>query len=269
MIDWFTVGAQIINFLILVGLLKYFLYERVLAAIDDRNKEIEKRQLESKRKLLEVGVELKNAKNKNLQIEQEKEKKHEEIRKEVDDYYRQQKVQVRNEMDALRKQWAESIQQEQESFLNDLKKRSIGSVWEISRMVLDDLADVGLERQIVSRFVRLLKSLPSSDREDLARTLSQSDQIAVVQSKFELPDDVRSTIKNAIQDELMTKSEIRFETVDDLECGIALQTNSHKFSWNLRDHLTKLQNDFVAILNEQTRNTTAKSSSQLDSVNNE
>ena len=40
LIDWFTVGAQAVNFLILVWLLKRFLYKPVLAAIDAREKKI-------------------------------------------------------------------------------------------------------------------------------------------------------------------------------------------------------------------------------------
>ena len=40
LIDWFTVGAQIVNFLILVWLLKHFLYKPILNAIDAREKRI-------------------------------------------------------------------------------------------------------------------------------------------------------------------------------------------------------------------------------------
>jgi F-type H+-transporting ATPase subunit b len=39
LIDWFTVGAQAVNFLILVWLLKRFLYRPVLAAVDAREEE--------------------------------------------------------------------------------------------------------------------------------------------------------------------------------------------------------------------------------------
>src|ERR1700685_1511369 len=39
-IDWFTVGAQAVNFLILVWLLKRFLYKPILDAIDQREKGI-------------------------------------------------------------------------------------------------------------------------------------------------------------------------------------------------------------------------------------
>jgi F-type H+-transporting ATPase subunit b len=39
-IDWFTVGAQALNFLILVWLMKRFLYKPILHAIDAREKRI-------------------------------------------------------------------------------------------------------------------------------------------------------------------------------------------------------------------------------------
>ena len=40
LIDWFTVGAQVLNFLILVWLMKRFLYRPILRAIDAREKRI-------------------------------------------------------------------------------------------------------------------------------------------------------------------------------------------------------------------------------------
>ena len=40
LIDWFTVIAQVVNFLILVWLLKRFLYRPILNAIDAREKRI-------------------------------------------------------------------------------------------------------------------------------------------------------------------------------------------------------------------------------------
>src|SRR5450432_4766439 len=40
LIDWFTVGAQAINFIILVWLLKRFLYKPSLDAVDAREKRV-------------------------------------------------------------------------------------------------------------------------------------------------------------------------------------------------------------------------------------
>ena len=40
LIDWFTVGAQVLNFIILVWLLKRYLYKPILDAVDAREKRI-------------------------------------------------------------------------------------------------------------------------------------------------------------------------------------------------------------------------------------
>src|ERR1035441_6695689 len=42
LIDWFTVGAQALNFLVLVWLMKRFLYKPILDAIDEREKPAER-----------------------------------------------------------------------------------------------------------------------------------------------------------------------------------------------------------------------------------
>src|SRR5689334_7374676 len=47
LIDWFTVAAQIINFLLLVWLLKRFLYGRILRAIEARERGIAERLAEA------------------------------------------------------------------------------------------------------------------------------------------------------------------------------------------------------------------------------
>jgi F-type H+-transporting ATPase subunit b len=40
LIDWFTVGAQALNFIILVWLLKRFLYKPILDAVDAREQRV-------------------------------------------------------------------------------------------------------------------------------------------------------------------------------------------------------------------------------------
>ena len=40
LIDWFTVLAQIVNFLVLVGLLKRFFFGRLIQAVDGRERRI-------------------------------------------------------------------------------------------------------------------------------------------------------------------------------------------------------------------------------------
>ena len=56
-IDWFTVAAQVVNFLILVWLLKRFLYKPILDAIDAREKRVAKRLADADSKQAEANQE--------------------------------------------------------------------------------------------------------------------------------------------------------------------------------------------------------------------
>jgi len=49
-IDWFTLIAQIVNFLILVWLLKHFLYDRMVDGMDKRREKISSRLKEADEK---------------------------------------------------------------------------------------------------------------------------------------------------------------------------------------------------------------------------
>ncbi len=57
LIDWFTVVAQALNFLILVWLLKRFLYKPILDALDAREKRIAGKLADADAKQLEAIME--------------------------------------------------------------------------------------------------------------------------------------------------------------------------------------------------------------------
>ena len=65
LIDWFTVGAQALNFLNLVWLLKHFLYKPILNAIDTREKGIAA-------KLADADAKTKEAQKEHDQFDQKK-----------------------------------------------------------------------------------------------------------------------------------------------------------------------------------------------------
>ncbi len=53
-INWFTVVAQIINFLVLVWLMKKYLYKPILDAVDEREKKIAAELKDAKSKMTEA-----------------------------------------------------------------------------------------------------------------------------------------------------------------------------------------------------------------------
>ena len=72
LIDWFTVGAQALNFLILVWLMKRFLYKPILHAIDEREKQIATELANADKKKAEAQKESDEFKHKNEEFDQQR-----------------------------------------------------------------------------------------------------------------------------------------------------------------------------------------------------
>jgi len=72
LIDWFTVGAQALNFLILVWLMKRFLYKPILHAIDEREKRIATELANADKKKAEAQKESDEFKQKNEEFDRQR-----------------------------------------------------------------------------------------------------------------------------------------------------------------------------------------------------
>src|SRR5271169_3550305 len=72
LIDWFTVGAQALNFIILVWLLKRYLYKPILDAIDAREKRIAAQLADADKKKADAQVERDEYQRKNEVFDQQR-----------------------------------------------------------------------------------------------------------------------------------------------------------------------------------------------------
>lgn len=252
MIDWFTVAAQIVNFLILVALLKYFLYGRIVAAMKQRQEEISARWEEADQRREAAAKELEVARDKNRQLDEQREASLVKVRDEVEVYRQQLTSQVRADAEDQRTRWAESIREETDAFLSDLRRRAAEEICEIARRVLSDLAGADLERQIVQRFVQNVEQLDDRGRQSIIASLEEGNRVAVVQTTHPLPRELESSIKYVLCSRLLKDLDVKFEQSDDLLCGIALHTDAHKLAWSLRDYLLLLEQQLRISLDEET-----------------
>jgi F-type H+-transporting ATPase subunit b len=72
LIDWFTIAAQIVNFLILVWLLQHFLYKPILDAIDGRERRIAAELADTDNKKAEAEKERTDFEDKNKAFDQQR-----------------------------------------------------------------------------------------------------------------------------------------------------------------------------------------------------
>ena len=252
MIDWFTVFAQIVNFLILVGLLKYFLYGRILAAMEKRQQEVNSHWEEAQRQRVEAKSELDASREKNRQLEEQREQLLAGARDEAEQYRQQLTAKVREDVYSLHQRWTEAVEDEKDAFLGELRQRASAEVFAIARRALAELANASLEQQIVERFLHKVERLGDAERREIVASLHDDNRIAVVQTTCRLTDDLQNCVTRTLQERLATDLQVQFEQSEELLCGIALQTNAHKLAWSLHDYFSSLERELQQAMDEAT-----------------
>jgi len=256
LIDWFTVVAQIVNFLILVFLLKVFLYGRILNAMDAREERIASRLKEAERKRKEAEEEADSYQRKNEEIVARKKEFLDRARTEAEKEKENLVQKFREEADTLRARWKDSVLRDRDMFLQELKQRVGSQVTSIARRTLKELARSDLENQVVKVFLEKIRGLEENERKKMMAEVGGTREELVVQSAFELPGESRETITRTIRKTFGDRAGVKFQTSSDVILGIELKTDGRKIAWSVGDFLDAMENQVTEVLEEETREAT-------------
>ena len=240
LIDWFTVGAQVLNFLILVWLLKHFLYKPILNAIDAREKRIAAELADADAKKTEAQKERDDFQNKNKVFDEQRSAL---LGKAADEAKVERKRlldEAHEDADNLRAVQAAALRNDQKRLGSAITNLAKQEVFGIARKTLADLATVSLEERMGEVFTRRLREMDGKAKALLGAALKSSSEPAVVRSTFDLGAAQRAAIQNALNETFSAEIHIRFETSPDLISGIELTTNGQKVAWNIADYLASL-----------------------------
>ncbi|HPG11281.1 MAG TPA: F0F1 ATP synthase subunit delta [Chitinophagaceae bacterium] len=251
LINWFTVIAQIINFLILVALLKHFLYKPILKAIDEREKKIVA-QIEDANKREADATQLQQEFiEKNKAFNQERNKLMNTAIQEANNQRQQLLEDAKTEAQALRKKLEENLKENQEHFNSEMIRRTRQEVFAISKKALKDLANSSLEDQMIEVFIKRLNECSEEEKKKLSSTLAAGVQPAVVKSVFELNETQKEKIRSALRSIQGSTADIRFDTSPDLVSGIELTANGFSISWSIADYLDSVERNIDELMNTQ------------------
>lgn len=251
LIDWFTVGAQIVNFLILVGLLKYFLYGRILRAMDQREERIANRLTEAQQREQEAEEQRRQYQARQEELEQQQDDILAQAREKAESQRKKLMDEARQEVEEVKSRWYEALEREKNNFLQDLRQRAGQQVYHITRQALEDLATADLEQQIVEAFCRRLQDLPQEKRQELTSVLRQGSE-ATITSAFALPSESRVQIENILQGFVQNGLDLHYQTSPEVISGIELKAPGHKIAWSLDHYLEALEAETRQMLEEKT-----------------
>lgn len=250
-IDWITVTAQVFNFLILVWLLKRFLYHPVIKAMDRREQRIRATLEDAQNREKTALAAAEDYQDKAQALEREKENILAQARQEADDIRTQMLSEAREETARVRANWMREVSEEKAEFLSGLRKQSVEAIEAIVRKSLKDLANTDLEAHMVQVFANKLASLPVDEKE----ALMGAREPVVLSSARPLEETHREYLTRAVQEQLGPETALTFNTNPELICGIEFLREGHRISWNLSDYMdelsTRIDKAFAPINPEQ------------------
>ncbi len=245
-INWFTVIAQVINFLILVWLLKRFLYKPILNAIDEREKKI--------------AAQIKDADDKEAAAIKEQA----DFKKRNDDFDAQKKAlmdravgdanaqrdklleDAKNEASTLRSSLEKAIKEKEETDALASAAKTQQQVFTITKNALKEIASSTLEEQSVNTFIKRLHTLNDDEKQKFIAAFTSNANTILVRSAFDLPAPQQAAMNDAVNETLGTKTTLQFTTTPDLISGIELTTNGYKLVWSFAEYVQSLQNNIAA-----------------------
>ncbi len=241
LIDWFTLGAQALNFLVLVWLLKRFLYRPILDAVDAREKRIASELADAAAKQVEAGKERDAFNRKNEEFDRQRADLFRKATEEVKGERQRLLDAARKEADVLAAKRQEALKNATENLTQELRRRTQDEIFAIARKTLSDLAGASLEERLIETFTRRLRDLDAKTKSEVSLALKSTQGSAVFSSAFDLSEEQRAALQQALNVAFSDAIPIRFETVPKLIAGVEFSTNGRKFVWSISDYLSSME----------------------------
>ena len=250
LVDWFTVAAQITNFLILVWLLNRFLYKPILDAIDAREKRIADELASAAARRAEAETQRTEFQRKNAEFDRQRAALMSQATSDAQAERARLFDAARNAAAELANKRIEALRSDAAMLNGEIRRRTQQETFAIARKALADLATVSLEERLADVFVRRLRDLDPHTKTLLAEALASNAGPALLRSAFDLPEPQRALITAALNEVFAADVHVRFETAPDLVGGIEFTVNGYRVAWSIGDYLASLERRVGELLNE-------------------
>ena len=240
LIDWTTVFFQVVNFLILIALLKRFLYGPIIKAMDDRERTIATRLAAASQAQQEAGEHAARLAADQQEFAGKRELLQQEAKIAIEKWKEESVERLKAEISAQQKNWQKNLEDEQETFLKKLKVTISRQVFEVSRKVLADLADNKLEARLVEIFLKKINQETG--------TRAEMHEHLTISSGFPLGADVKKNLEDGLKKFFPKQQKLDFKEETELGFGIRLLAGDRKWEWNLSRYMNDIENEIIGTM---------------------
>ncbi len=243
-IDWFTVIAQLLNFLVLVWLLKRFLFKPIQHAIDERERKISSQLRDAEDKVRDAIIEQEEFRKKNELFDQEKKGLMDNVIAETNEEREILLDKIRTEATDLQSNLEKALNEIQENLNREIEQKIQLEVFHIAGKALGDLASQSLEKESVNIFLKRVDNLQKEEKVKFIEAFTPGigePNLIKVQSAFDLPKDKQTEIKKRVNEVLGINAKYQFKISPGLVCGIELTSNGYKLGWSFSEYLNSFK----------------------------
>ncbi len=250
-INWFTVIAQVINFLILVWLLKKFLYKPILDAVNEREKKITDQLKDADDKKIAAQKEQEDFKKKNQDFDLQKKELMDKAVADVNTEKKKLLEEAKADANTLRTNMVQAAKEKQASDNVEIAEKTQKQVFAITRKALVDIASISLEEQSTNTFVKHLAALKEDEKKQFIEAFKSNSNAILVRSAFDLSAKQQGEINNEVNVILSADTHLQFKTTPDIISGIELSTNGYKIAWSFSEYLNSLEKNISETMKEK------------------
>ena len=253
-IDLFTLAAQVINLIILLFLLRKFLYIPVLKAVEARQKLIADELASAAAARAAALKEEAKCAAKLREIETQKQAVLDKVQKEAQQLAAKLGEEAQGQYRQSQQRLNEKLKAEHRNFEVSVQSLVVKYFEQFVDSALKQIADADLNVLAVKQFTEKMSHLSAKDRESFAQAYRGKEIIGIKSAK-ELPDKMKKTIENLLKQELELGDSVVFEygINEELICGLCVVAGEQMISWNLQSYLQEfknnLKNEVAKILN--------------------
>ncbi len=254
-INWSTVFFQIINFWIIVWILKKYLFKPVLSSMDKREKIIQAKLKEAEVSKKNAEKEKQNLLNKIASLEQSKASILAEAYKKADMEYAVLLKSFNAEMNGKRKAFEEQVILEREFLRNSIKDLAGQTILLTLSDALQNLANTDIEKSVLENFILKLKSKNVEKLSELKKYYQKNKKLSIYTS-FDLDVKTKQLISHNIAESIGIKSiKIDFEKHQDIICGIEVVCPPLLISYGVNTYISEFKKNLDNGLAELTKTT--------------
>jgi len=237
-IDWLTVAAQIVNFLILVWLLHRFLYGPITRAMARRENRIKSRLDDAAQEREKAEAKQRELDEKLRELEDQREQKLREAREEADELKHKLEHEARKEVDRKREAWLAEMREDRQDFVTQLREAMSEGFRDLADDALRKLADSSLTERMAAAFLERLHDLSADDAERVKEAARDEGSVKI-ESGQPLDADTRRKLTRAIHDMITEKVDVTYEGDVPGLVGIRLRAGSATIEWSVDEYLDR------------------------------